>query len=105
MLLMDEPFGALDPLTRLHMQETLVKLWSELHMTVVFVTHDVDEAVFLSDRVVVLTQRPARIKAEIPIDLPRPRTQATLTSAGFVKLRLEVLELLLAESRLQVLGG
>jgi NitT/TauT family transport system ATP-binding protein len=104
-LLLDEPFGALDPLTRLHMQETLVKLWSELHMTVVFVTHDVDEAVFLSDRVVVLTQRPARVKAEIFVDLPRPRDQTTLTSPEFQKLRLEALELLLAESRLQVAEG
>jgi NitT/TauT family transport system ATP-binding protein len=104
-LLMDEPFGALDPLTRLHMQETLVKLWTELRMTVVFVSHDVDEAVFLSDRVVVLTQRPARVKAELEVRLERPRSHATLSSPEFLALRREALELLLAESRLQVASG
>jgi NitT/TauT family transport system ATP-binding protein len=67
-------------------------------MTVVFVTHDVDEAVFLSDRVIVLTQRPARIKAEIPVSLPRPRTTEVLTSAEFMRLKRQTLELLLAET-------
>jgi NitT/TauT family transport system ATP-binding protein len=98
-LLMDEPFGALDPQTRLHMQETLVRLWCELGMTVVFVTHDVDEAVFLSDRVVVLSQRPARVKAELRVSLPRPRGPATLTSHEFTELRRTALQLLLEESQ------
>jgi NitT/TauT family transport system ATP-binding protein len=67
-------------------------------MTVVFVTHDVDEAVFLSDRVVVLTRRPGRIKAEIPVDLPRPRDQELLTSPGFTALKRQALNLLLGET-------
>ncbi len=96
-LLMDEPFCALDAQTRLQMQEMLLRLWHERHMTVVFVTHDVDEAVFLSDRVVVLTKRPARIKAEIPIALARPRTPEVLTSPEFMQLKRQTLELLLHE--------
>jgi NitT/TauT family transport system ATP-binding protein len=96
-LLMDEPFCALDAQTRLQMQEMLLSLWHELHMTVVFVTHDVDEAVFLSDRVIVLTKRPARIKAEIPVLLPRPRTHDVLTRPDFMQLKRQALELLLDE--------
>ena len=98
-LLMDEPFCSLDAQTRLAIQQNLLELWHELHMTVVFVTHDVDEAVFLSDRVVVLTQRPARIKAEIPITLPRPRTTELLTTPEFTRLKREALQLLLAETQ------
>jgi NitT/TauT family transport system ATP-binding protein len=97
-LLMDEPFCALDAQTRLQMQQMLLSLWHELHMTVVFVTHDVDEAVFLSDRVIVLTQRPAAIKRELTIRLPRPRTHALLTSAEFTQLKRDTLALLLEES-------
>jgi NitT/TauT family transport system ATP-binding protein len=98
-LLMDEPFCSLDAQTRLQMQEMLLSLWHELHMTVVFVTHDVDEAVFLSGRVIVLTRRPAQIKAEIAVELPRPRTHAVLTSPEFTELKKQSLELLLSESR------
>lgn len=98
-LLMDEPFCALDAQTRLQMQQMLLSLWDELHMTVVFVTHDVDEAVFLSDRVVVLTQRPARVKAELRVPLPRPRTPAALTSPEFTSLKRQTLELLLEERK------
>lgn len=97
-LLMDEPFCALDAQTRLQMQQMLLSLWHELHMTVVFVTHDVDEAVFLSDRVIVLTQRPAAIKRELTIRLPRPRTHSILTSAEFTQLKRDTLSLLLEES-------
>jgi NitT/TauT family transport system ATP-binding protein len=96
-ILMDEPFCSLDAQTRLQMQELLLGLWQELHMTVVFVTHEVDEALFLSDRVVVLTQRPARIKTEVSVRLPRPRTRDLLTQPEFVGLKREVLELLLGE--------
>ena len=96
-LLMDEPFCALDAQTRLQMQEMLLDLWHELHMTVVFVTHDVDEAVFLSDRVIVLTKRPAKIKAEITVPLPRPRTHDVLTTPEFMQLKRRTLELLLDE--------
>lgn len=98
-LLMDEPFCALDAQTRLQMQQMLLSLWQELHMTVVFVTHDVDEAVFLSDRVVVLTQRPAAIRHEFAVKLPRPRTHEVLTSAEFMQLKRETLNLLLDEAR------
>jgi len=98
-LLMDEPFCSLDAQTRLSMQQMLLDLWHELHMTVVFVTHDVDEAVFLSDRVIVLTRRPATIKAEIHIDLPRPRTTEVLTTPEFTRYKREALELLLSESQ------
>ncbi|HEX2671614.1 MAG TPA: ABC transporter ATP-binding protein [Polyangiaceae bacterium] len=97
-ILMDEPFCSLDAQTRLQMQELLLSLWHELHMTVVFVTHEVDEALFLSDRVVVLTQRPARIKTEVPVDLPRPRTRDLLTSSEFVTLKRRLLELLLGST-------
>jgi NitT/TauT family transport system ATP-binding protein len=97
--LMDEPFCSLDAQTRLQMQQMLLALWHEFHMTVVFVTHDVDEAIFLSDRVIVLTPRPGRIKAEIPIDLPRPRSQDQLTSPEFMRLKRQALNLLLAEPR------
>ena len=96
-ILMDEPFCSLDAQTRLQMQELLLSLWHELHMTVVFVTHEVDEALFLSDRVVVLTQRPARIKTEVSVDLPRPRTRDLLTSPEFVGLKRQILELLLGD--------
>ncbi|HEX6529716.1 MAG TPA: ABC transporter ATP-binding protein, partial [Burkholderiales bacterium] len=73
-LLMDEPFGALDAQTRETMQEEVTRLWERTRKTIVFVTHDIEEAVFLGDRVVVLSARPGRIREEIRIDLPRPRT-------------------------------
>jgi NitT/TauT family transport system ATP-binding protein len=98
-LLMDEPFCSLDAQTRLQMQQMLLKLWSELHMTVVFVTHDVDEAAFLSDRIVVLTQRPGRIKAELRVDLPRPRSTELLTAPEFAAIKRQALQLLLAETQ------
>jgi NitT/TauT family transport system ATP-binding protein len=82
-LLMDEPFGALDAQTREVMQEELMNLWERTRKTVVFVTHDIDEAVFLADRVVVLTARPARVREEVKIDLPRPRDKAVVTSQRF----------------------
>ena len=102
-ILMDEPFCSLDAQTRLQMQQMLLRLWHEFHMTVVFVTHDVDEAVFLSDRVVVLSRRPGTVKAELPIGLPRPRTRDILTSADFMQLKRQAFDLLLsgAESRLR----
>ena len=73
-LLMDEPFGALDAQTRVVMQQILTNMWQRFRISVLFITHDIDESIFLSDRVYVMTARPGRIKAEIPMPLPRPRT-------------------------------
>lgn len=86
-LLMDEPFGALDALTRVHMQQRLLATWSEERRTVLFVTHDVDEAVFLANRVVVMAARPGRIKEIIKIDLPYPRTDEVRLSEAFATYR------------------
>jgi NitT/TauT family transport system ATP-binding protein len=73
-LLMDEPFAALDAQTREFMQQELLKVWNQTRKTVLFITHQIDEAIFLADRVVVMTARPGRIKAVFDIDIPRPRT-------------------------------
>lgn len=86
-LLMDEPMAALDAQTRLLMQEDLVRLWEETRNTVVLVTHSLDEALLLGDRVVVLTARPGRVKLDLPVGLERPRTLRTTTSAEFSKLK------------------
>lgn len=90
-LLMDEPFGALDAQTRNNLQKELLDIWQKTQKTVIFVTHSVDEAVFLSDRIVVLTPRPGHICEIIPIVFPRPRDR---TSAESVKIRRHVLELI-----------
>jgi NitT/TauT family transport system ATP-binding protein len=77
-LLMDEPFGALDEQTRLRLQDELLRLWSQHRQTVIFITHSLDEAITLSDRIVVLSARPGRIRAVIPVEIPRPRQVASL---------------------------
>ncbi|MWC30966.1 ABC transporter ATP-binding protein [Paenibacillus sp. MMS18-CY102] len=87
-LLLDEPFGALDAFTRSHMQEALLDIWETNKTSMVLVTHDIDEAVFLSTRVVVLDAKPGRIKDIVPIDLPYPRKR---TSRAFTELRTHVL--------------
>ncbi len=86
-LLLDEPFGALDALTRLDMQGWLLGVWRELGATVLLVTHDLDEAVYLSDRVYVMGARPGRIVAEVAIPLSRPRSDDTVASAAFAALK------------------
>lgn len=93
-LLLDEPFGALDSQTRLDMQMWLLAVCQDLNATILFVTHDVDEAIFLSDRVVVMTGRPGTVAADIPIDLPRPRGIETLTTPEFTALKRRALDLL-----------
>ncbi len=99
-LLMDEPFGALDAQTRLMMQELLLEVWEKQRITVLFVTHDVDEAILLSDRILVMTTLPGRIKTEIDIDFPRPRTVLdTETSSMFTEYKKQVLELVREEAR------
>lgn len=86
-LLMDEPFGALDALTRVHMQDQLLDAWSRERRTVMFITHDVDEAVYLANRVIVMAARPGRLDQIIPVDLPYPRTEAIRLSPEFAAIR------------------
>jgi NitT/TauT family transport system ATP-binding protein len=97
-LLMDEPFGALDALTRQLMQELLTSVWERHRLTVLFVTHDVEEAVYISDRVVIMTNRPGRMKKEVKVELPRPRSYDLLGSPEFGGLYGEVLESIREES-------
>jgi NitT/TauT family transport system ATP-binding protein len=99
-LLMDEPFGALDAQTRLLMQELLLQVWENERSTVLFVTHDVEEAILLSDRILVMTALPGKIKTEIKIDLPRPRNILEMeTSAQFAVYKRQLLELVREEAR------
>ncbi|MFP4902653.1 ABC transporter ATP-binding protein [Paraburkholderia sp. BR14261] len=86
-LLMDEPFGALDAQTRRMMQTLLLDIWTQIRTTVVFVTHSIDEAIFLSDRIAILGRGPGHVKEIIDVDLPRPRDAALRHSAAFVALR------------------
>ena len=93
-LLMDEPFGALDAFTRDEMNLLLLRLWSESEKTIAFVTHNISEAIFLADRVVVMTPRPGRVASVVPVRLPRPRTVATRASADFGALTLQIHDIL-----------
>jgi len=93
-LLMDEPFGALDALTREHMHDELLAIWEQGHPTVVFITHDIAEAVYLSDRVLVMAARPGRIIADIEIDLPRPRRASLRGESRFAALGAEIRDLI-----------
>jgi NitT/TauT family transport system ATP-binding protein len=93
-VLMDEPFGALDAQCRLMMQELLLGIRERIATTVLFVTHDIDEALFLADRILVMSQRPGRILEEIPLAFPRPRHRDVITSPEFVALKRRCLELL-----------
>ncbi|MEI6302698.1 MAG: ABC transporter ATP-binding protein [Betaproteobacteria bacterium] len=93
-LLMDEPFGALDAQTRLTMQELLLTVWQKLKPTIVFVTHDIDEALFLSDKIYVMSARPGRIQSEVPVPIARPRAIEVTTSDGFNAMKREILRLI-----------
>ena len=89
-LLMDEPFGALDALTRVRMQEHLLQTWEQDKRTILFITHDVDEAAFLASRVVVMAAKPGRIHRIIDVDLPYPRTEQVRLSDEFTAIRNEI---------------
>ena len=91
-LLMDEPFGALDAQTRLTMQELLLSVWQQLKPTIVFVTHDIDEALFLADTIYVMSARPGRIQARMTVPLARPRTIEDTTSEAFNAMKREILQ-------------
>ena len=93
-LLMDEPFGALDALTRRNLQDELLRIWAGSGKTVLFVTHGIEESIFLADRVVVMTYRPGTVKEIVPVDLPRPRDPA---SAEFNELKRRITALVMAE--------
>lgn len=97
-LLMDEPFGALDTQTRVVMQEILTNMWQRFRISVLFITHDIEEAIFLSDRIYVMTARPGRIKAEITVPLPRPRKTGMTETPQFMKLVHELKGLIREES-------
>jgi len=88
-LLLDEPLGALDAFTRMRMQDEVLRLWENRRTTMLLVTHDIDEAIYMSDRILIMTQAPGRIDREIAIDLARPRDR---TSDSFLRLRSEILE-------------
>ena len=93
-MLMDEPFGALDALTRRSLQDELLKIWSELKKTVVFVTHSIEEAIYLADRIVVMSYRPGTVKKDVVVEIPRPRNPA---DPDFNNLKRELSQMVMAE--------
>jgi ABC-type nitrate/sulfonate/bicarbonate transport system ATPase subunit len=98
LMLLDEPFGALDALTRAMMQRWLLDVWQKYRRTILFITHDVDEAIFLGDRVLVMTARPGAVKLEQAVDLPRPRRPDIVTAPEFVRLKRTLLDAIEEES-------
>lgn len=102
LLLMDEPFGSLDAQTRTTMQELLQSIWYGTGKTVIFVTHDVEEAIFLADRIVVLTARPGRIKSIVPVQIPRPRKYNVIESQEYLEIKRKVLLLIRDETLLAI---
>jgi NitT/TauT family transport system ATP-binding protein len=98
LILLDEPFGALDALTRAMMQRWLLDIWQRYKRTVLFITHDLDEAIFLGDRVVVMSARPGTIKCEETVALPRPRAASVVTSEAFIAVKRRLLEAVEEES-------
>jgi NitT/TauT family transport system ATP-binding protein len=103
-MLMDEPFGALDAQTRMTMQELLLSVWREVRTTILFVTHDIDEALFLSDRVIVMTARPGQIRDLVTVKLTRPRAATVIATPEFMALKARVLAQVREESA-QALAG
>lgn len=99
-LLMDEPFGALDAQTRFMMQENLMKLWNDLNTTVVFVTHDIDEAIFMADRVIIMSANPGRIMRDLRVSLPRPRSIKSTLEPEFSALKNQCFGLIREQSLL-----
>ena len=97
-LLLDEPFGALDNQTRALMQELLLGIWEADRKTVLFVTHDIDEAIFMANRVAVMSARPGRIKATLAIELPHPRHYTMKTAPEFSRYKAEITEQIRVES-------
>jgi ABC-type nitrate/sulfonate/bicarbonate transport system ATPase subunit len=102
--LLDEPFSALDAQTRLLMQEWLLEVWGSLGKTVVYITHDIDEALFLSDRVLAMSARPGRLIDEVVVDLPRPRAHEVRTSPRFSELKARLTEAIRAEAERALAG-
>jgi ABC-type nitrate/sulfonate/bicarbonate transport system ATPase subunit len=98
LMLLDEPFGALDALTRAMMQRWLLDVWQKYRRTILFITHDVDEAIFLGDRVLVMTARPGSVKLEQTVDLPRPRRPELVTAPEFIRLKRILLDAIEEES-------
>lgn len=94
-ILLDEPFGALDAQTRMSMQDWLLQIWQDFGKTILFVTHDIDEAIYLSDEIYVFTERPGSIKTKLPVTLKRPRNRDTLSEPGFLELKQTLMGLLL----------
>jgi NitT/TauT family transport system ATP-binding protein len=97
-LLLDEPFGSLDAQTRVIMQQILTNMWQRLKISVLFVTHDIDEAIFMANRVAVFSARPGRIKTEIAVDFPHPRSYTIKTSPEFMEIKARLTEEIRAES-------
>jgi ABC-type nitrate/sulfonate/bicarbonate transport system ATPase subunit len=98
LMLLDEPFGALDALTRAMMQRWLLDVWQKHRRTILFITHDVDEAIFLGDRVLVMTARPGKVKMEQRVSLPRPRRADVVTSPEFIQIKRTLLDAIEEES-------
>jgi NitT/TauT family transport system ATP-binding protein len=97
MLLMDEPFGALDAQTRLQLQDLLLDVWAAERATVLFITHDIDEAILLADTIHIMSRRPGRIVKSIPIAIPRPRDHRVTVLPEFTAIKKDIMEMLWAE--------
>ena len=98
LILLDEPFSALDEFTRLDMQKWLLSIWSRYKKSILFVTHNIDEAIFLSDRILVLSAKPATVKAEFAVPFARPRQEEILLSTSFLDVKREILQALQSDS-------